>query len=122
MHTQAITLFHGHIVNPTAEDRYARHTDGGLAVDSSGIILDVGAYHEIRRQYPGAVIVDCSDRLILPGFIDTHTHLPQFGAVALYGKELPEWLNEHIFPAERRFTPEMADTLCPIFFHSLLAD
>ncbi|PWB77718.1 MAG: guanine deaminase [Candidatus Methylomirabilota bacterium] len=121
MHLQPVRLFRGYIVNPAAEDRYALYTDGGLAVDANGIILDVGAYHEMRRQHPGAAIIDCSDRLILPGFIDTHTHLPQFGAVALYGKELPEWLNEHIFPAERQFTPEAADTQCPIFFHSLLA-
>lgn len=118
---QAIRLFRGHILNPAAEDRYALYTDGGLVVDGSGIILEVGAYHEIHQQYPSAAIVDCSDRLILPGFIDTHTHLPQFGAVALYGKELLEWLNRDIFPAEKQFTPEAADTLCPIFFHSLLA-
>src|SRR5574337_1208221 len=88
MYMQAIRLFRGHILNSAAEDRYALYTDEGLVVDGSGIILEVGAYHEIHQQYPSAAIVGCSDRLILPGFIDTHAHLPQFGAVALYGKEL----------------------------------
>ncbi len=114
-------LFRGQILNPEAEDRYTCHADGGIVIDGSGIILAVGHYHEVQQQYPGADLVDCSDRLILPGFIDTHTHLPQFGAVALYGKELLEWLNTDVFPTESQFTPEAAETLCPIFFHSLLA-
>jgi guanine deaminase len=108
-------------LNPAAEDRYTLHGDGGLIVDGSGTILEVGDYREVRHQYPSATVVDCSDHLILPGFIDTHIHLPQYEAVALYGKELLEWLNRDIFPAEREFTPEAADALCPIFFRSLLS-
>src|SRR5574337_342962 len=121
MYMQAIRLFRGHILNPAAEDRYALYTDGGLAVDASGIILEGGAYPEVKQHYPSATLVDYSDRLILPGFIDTHTHLPQYAAVARYGKELLEWLNEDVFPADREFTSEAADSLCPLFFRSLLS-
>lgn len=118
---QHVRLFRGHVLNPAAEDQYTFHADGGMVVNGSGTILEVGDYHEGRLRYPSATVVDCSDRLILPGFIDTHTHLPQFVAVALYGKELLEWLKTYIFPAERAFTPEAADTLCPLFFRSLLS-
>lgn len=118
---QQTRLFRSQILNPAVEDRYTLHVDGGLVVDRSGIILEVGDYHEIKHQYPSANVIDCSDRLILPGFIDTHTHLPQYRVVARYGKELLEWLNRDIFPAEREFTPETADTLCPLFFRSLLS-
>ncbi|NJD69439.1 MAG: guanine deaminase [Candidatus Methylomirabilota bacterium] len=118
---QPIRLFRGCIVNPMAEDRYAVHTDGGLVVDGGGCILGVGEYRALQDHYPHAVLVDRSGRLILPGFIDTHTHLPQYAAVALYGKDLLEWLNAYIFPCESRFTAETADILCPIFFRSLLA-
>lgn len=118
---QSMRLYRGQILNPAAEDRYTLHVDGALVVDGSGIILDVGNYHEVTRQYPSATLVNCSERLILPGFIDTHTHLPQYRVMALYGTDLLEWLNRYIFPAERAFTPEAADTLCPIFFRSLLA-
>lgn len=118
---QQMRLFRGYILNPIAEDRYTLHADGGIVVDGSGIILDVGEYRAAKQHYPDAILVDCSDRLILPGFIDTHTHLPQHGAVALYGKELLEWLNSAIYPAERGFTPEAANTLCPLFFRSLLS-
>jgi guanine deaminase len=116
-----VRLFCGQILNPAAEDRFRLHVDGGLVVDEGGIILDVGEYREVTQHYPDAILVDCSNRLILPGFIDTHTHLPQYGAVALYGKELLEWLNSAIYPAERKFTPETANALCPLFFRSLLS-
>jgi guanine deaminase len=62
--------------------------DGGMAVDASGTILGVEEYQKIKQQYTNTMSVDFSDRLILPGFIDTHVHLPQCGAVGLYGKEL----------------------------------
>lgn len=118
---QQTKLFRGQILNPVGEDRYTLHVDGGLIVDESGIILEVGDYREIKHQCPSANVIDCSDCLILPGFIDTHTHLPQYRVVARYGKELLEWLKTYIFPAEAEFTPEAADTLCPLFFRSLLS-
>lgn len=118
---QHVRLFRGHILNPAAEDRYTLHADGGMIIDEGGIILEVGDYHAVTDRYPSATLIDCSDRLILPGFIDTHTHLPQYRAVALYGQELLEWLKAYIFPAEGAFTPEAADTLCPLFFRSLLS-
>lgn len=114
-------LFRGHIVNPIAEDRYTFHANGGVVVDENGTILHVGEYHEVAQQHPSAALIDCSDRLILPGFIDTHIHLPQYGAMALYGKELLEWLNRDVYPAERAFTPESANMLCPHVFLSLLS-
>ncbi|CBE69710.1 Guanine deaminase [Candidatus Methylomirabilis oxygeniifera] len=118
---QHVRLFRGHILNPAAEDRYTLHADGGMVTDEGGIILEVGDYPAVTDRYPSATLIDCSDRLILPGFIDTHTHLPQYRAVALYGQELLEWLNRDILPAEREFTPEAADTLCPLFFRTLLS-
>ena len=116
-----ISLFRGRILSPTAENQHTFHADGGLVVSESGIILEIGDYHEVVDRYPGVTLVDHSDRLILPGFIDTHTHLPQYSLASLYGKQLLEWLNTAVFPAERGFTPEAADTLCPVFFRSLLA-
>ncbi len=116
-----VRLFRGHILNPAAEDRYTFHVDGGIVVDESGTILEIGDYHAVTDRYPSATTIDCSDRLILPGFIDTHTHLPQYRVAALYGQELLEWLKRAVYPAEREFTPEAADTLCPLFFRSLLS-
>lgn len=49
-------------------------------------------------------VIDASDCIVMPGLINTHTHLPMvlFRGLA---DDLPlmTWLNDHIFPAERRF-------------------
>ncbi len=49
-------------------------------------------------------IIDAMGALILPGLVNTHTHLPMtlFRGLA---DDLPlhTWLNDHIFPAEGRF-------------------
>ncbi|MFM1880987.1 MAG: guanine deaminase [Pseudomonadota bacterium] len=44
------------------------------------------------------------DRLILPGFIDTHTHFPQLEVIGRMGHTLIDWLNHYTFPAEEKFS------------------
>lgn len=61
---------------------------------------------------PDAVItgewIDAKGGIIMPGLINTHTHLPM-SMFRGFADDLPleTWLNDHIFPAETRFvTPE----------------
>jgi len=66
--------------------------------------------------------VDHRGRLILPGFIDTHVHMPQLEVIASYGTELLAWLNTYTFPAEMRFAdPEYAQAGAALFLDALLA-
>ena len=61
-------------------------------------------------------------RLILPGFIDTHVHMPQLEVIASYGTELLAWLNTYTFPAEMRFAdPDYAQAGAALFLDALLA-
>ena len=46
---------------------------------------------------------DHRGRLILPGFIDTHVHMPQLEVIASYGTELLDWLENYTYPAETRY-------------------
>jgi imidazolonepropionase len=48
--------------------------DGAVAVDR-GTIVAVGATSEIRSEYSGSSIIDATDRIVTPGFVDAHTHL-----------------------------------------------
>jgi 5-methylthioadenosine/S-adenosylhomocysteine deaminase len=49
-------------------------------------------------------VIDASGCLVLPGLVNTHTHLPMILFRGL-ADDLPlmAWLNDHIFPAEGRF-------------------
>ena len=39
----------------------------------------------------------------MPGFIDTHIHMPQTQVIASWGAQLLDWLNTYTFPAEAKF-------------------
>lgn len=48
--------------------------DGGMFI-RDGKIVSVGLSKEIERQAGNAEIVDAGGRVVLPGFVDAHTHL-----------------------------------------------
>ena len=48
-------------------------------------------------------VIDCSGKVMMPGFVNTHTHIPMtllrgYGG----GHSLQSWLNDYIFPAEAK--------------------
>lgn len=48
--------------------------DGGLAM-KDGKIIGVGKTEKILKEFPKGEIIDAKDSLVLPGFVDPHTHL-----------------------------------------------
>src|ERR1700746_3515310 len=48
--------------------------DGGMLI-RDGKIDSVGPSDEIEKKSRGAEIVDAGGRVVLPGFVDSHTHL-----------------------------------------------
>ncbi|RJR41926.1 MAG: amidohydrolase [Deltaproteobacteria bacterium] len=74
---------------------------GAVAVKEAEIAA-VGPPQELLRRYAPDQILDYPQGLIIPGLINAHTH----AAMSLFrglADDLPleEWLNNHIFPAER---------------------
>ena len=49
---------------------------GSVCVENDRIVA-VGSRQQLQQQYPGAEIVDCSGRIVMPGMVNTHTHLFQ---------------------------------------------
>ena len=48
-------------------------------------------------------VIDCTGKVMMPGFVNTHTHIPMtllrgYGG----GHDLQSWLNDFIFPAEAK--------------------
>jgi guanine deaminase len=110
--------------------------DPGLAGDSSAIefVHDaiavirngkfelVGEAIDLLPQLGGDVpIKDHRDKLLLPGFIDTHVHFPQVDVIASYGTQLLEWLEKYTFPEETKFASRVhADDAAKFFLDRLL--
>jgi guanine deaminase len=94
--------------NPLAEDSQYVYIEDGLLIVDAGIIAEVGPYLDLKNKMEGIKIVDYKDKLITPGFIDTHQHAAQSAIVAAYGEKLLGWLDDYVFPAESTYSDKEA--------------
>ena len=90
----------------TLDDDDGRFYPGAVAVHA-GKIEAVGPSDELQARYTARKVIDASGCVVMPGLINAHTHaaMTVFRGLA---DDLPlmEWLQEHIFPAERKLTGE----------------
>ena len=76
--------------------------DGSVAIKGDSIVA-VGTRTEIETRYHGAQTIDARGRLVLPGFINGHTHVPMTLFRGLHDDvTLNDWLYKYIFPAEAK--------------------
>ena len=80
--------------------------DAGVAVEQ-GRIVAVGSSADIVRMYSAPARVDATGKIIIPGLINGHTHIPMtlFRGLA-DDLDLQEWLTKYIFPAEAKNVTE----------------
>jgi guanine deaminase len=100
-----MTLYRAQVMD-TPEDPFRggalrADADAGLLV-VDGVIVERGAYADIRREHPGEAAVDLRSGLLLPGLVDTHVHYPQMRAIGALGMPLLEWLDRCALPEEAR--------------------
>jgi 5-methylthioadenosine/S-adenosylhomocysteine deaminase len=78
------------------------YNDGAVAV-SGDTILAAGPRSEIESKYAAHETLDARGKLILPGFINGHTHVPMTLLRGLHDDvTLNDWLYKYIFPAEAK--------------------
>jgi len=80
--------------------------DAGVAI-SGGRIVAVGSRKEIVAKYTAAQTVDARGKIVIPGLINGHTHIPMtlFRGLA-DDLDLQDWLTKYIFPAEAKNVSE----------------
>ncbi len=79
--------------------------NGAVAV-SGDTIGDIGPASRFSPD-PGVRVIDAGGGIILPGLVNTHNHAAMTCFRGLADDlDLMSWLNDHIFPAEARLTPE----------------
>ncbi|HEU4770482.1 MAG TPA: amidohydrolase [Pyrinomonadaceae bacterium] len=80
--------------------------DGAIAV-SGGRIVGIGPRAEIERAYASRSKVLATGKVITPGLINGHTHVPMVLFRGLADDlDLQEWLTKYIFPAEAKNVTE----------------
>ena len=82
---------------------YRYFADGALIVEG-GRIAAIGPAESILAQIPkDAAVADHGRNLLMPGFIDNHTHYVQSDVIGGGGRQLLDWLQDYTYVEERRF-------------------
>jgi 5-methylthioadenosine/S-adenosylhomocysteine deaminase len=68
------TLFINAIVL-TMDEEYNLFRKGAVAVSDDKIIA-VGTVESLLKEYSSSNIVDCNDKVLMPGLVNAHTHVP----------------------------------------------
>jgi 5-methylthioadenosine/S-adenosylhomocysteine deaminase len=80
--------------------------DGAVAVKGD-VISAVGFRTDLEKKYTPDQTIDARGKLVLPGFINGHTHVPMTLFRGLHDDvTLDEWLHKYIFPAEAKNVTE----------------
>ena len=88
-------------------DRLRAIIEDGAVVIKGDTILEVGSRAELEGKYQAAQTIDARGTLVLPGFVNGHTHVPMTLFRGLHDDvTLDEWLHKYIFPAEAKNVDE----------------
>jgi predicted amidohydrolase YtcJ len=84
----ALLLVHGRIYTANPKARWAE----ALAINGERIVATGSNGEILKRRGAETKVIDLDGRLVIPGIVDTHTHM-WFGALALHGFNLstPEY-------------------------------
>lgn len=110
-----VEYFSGSFLNPL-EDGTVEYIENGICkVDANGLIIDFKTFEtveEVNSYTQGKeCIIAPSNSFFLPGFIDCHTHAPQYRNLGIgLDKPLLEWLDEITFKEEIWYTKQQNES------------
>ncbi|HLA45511.1 MAG TPA: amidohydrolase, partial [Aggregatilineales bacterium] len=80
--------------------------DGAVAIADDSIVA-VGGTSMLERTYRAREVIDCTGKIIMPGLVNAHTHVPM---TLLRGMaddlRLEVWLMGYVMPTEQQFVNE----------------
>ncbi len=91
----------------TMDQEFHQYDPGAVAIKGNSI-LAVGDEKEIISSYDAASMIDCGGKVLMPGLINAHTHVPMNLLRGLADDlRLDVWLMGYMMPVEREFvSPE----------------
>lgn len=98
--TVDLIINNGTVVTMDAQKRIVEN--GAVAVAKNKIVA-IGSSAEILKKYSSKQIINAEDKFVIPGLINTHTHVPMTLLRGIGGDlDLNDWLTKYIFPAEAK--------------------
>ncbi len=112
----------GIVDTPSELEEKVRLLEDGLLLLRNGHMEWFGSWEEGKEKIPENCFVrEYSEKLIVPGFIDTHLHYPQAEIMGAHGEQLLEWLENYAFPAEKQYKDrKYAEKMADFFIDQLL--
>jgi len=99
--TVDILLINAHVL--TMDIEMNQYHPGALAIKGDSIVA-VGAEAEIKARYSAATVIDCGNKILMPGLVNAHTHIPMTLLRGLADDlRLDVWLMGYMMPVEREF-------------------
>ncbi len=100
----SIRIKNGYLITADSQNRCM----DGCIVTEDGMILYAGP-EKYAPDIPSDRVIDACGGIIMPGFINTHTHVPM-SLLRGYADDLPlmEWLTKSIWPAEEKMDEDAA--------------
>lgn len=94
-------------------------------VFSGNIFIEDSYIVEISKKnidVESDVVIDASNKLVMPGLINTHTHVPMI-LFRGFGDDmvLQEWLEQRIWPVEAKLTKEIIGVAAKLAFLEMIA-
>jgi 5-methylthioadenosine/S-adenosylhomocysteine deaminase len=105
--TQQVDILLTNALILTMDEKLTQYFPGAVAVRGDSI-LAVGYDDEIKKEYAAQETFDCHGKVLMPGLINAHTHVPMTLLRGLADDlRLDVWLMGYMMPVEREFvSPE----------------
>ena len=92
----------------TMDEKLSSFEPGAVAISGDSLIA-VGPEAELRQAFSPLEVVDCGGKVVMPGLVNAHTHVPMTLLRGLADDlRLDVWLLGYMMPVEREF-------VCPEF-------
>ncbi len=100
---QNVDLLFTNAIILTMDEQFRFFEEGALAIQGDHIVA-VGTEAGLRAAYHPASMIDCGGKVLMPGLVNSHTHVPMTLLRGLADDlRLDVWLMGYMMPVEREF-------------------
>ncbi|RPI35156.1 MAG: amidohydrolase [Chloroflexota bacterium] len=87
----------------TMDENLTRYEPGAVAIRGDSIVA-AGFETDLRQQFNAQEVVDCDGKVLMPGLVNAHTHVPMTLLRGLADDlRLDVWLMGYVMPVEREY-------------------
>jgi len=100
---QKVDLLFTNAIVLTMDESLSQYENGAVAVKGNSIV-DAGLEADLRKQFEAKEVFDCMGKVLMPGLVNAHTHVPMTLLRGLADDlRLDVWLMGYVMPVEREF-------------------